>query len=200
MEQVVYYIFITVVSYYHKRQTFYMAERTVEIPNGIEIRKEGKTLVVRGPKGELKRDFVHGKINIELKGRQITVSSEEDRKRINAVLGTWQAHIKNMVVGVQKGWKCEMRLVFSHFPAKMSFKDSEFTIQNFLGERAPRSTRLPPGINVKIDKENITLAGSDKEIVGQAAGKIEKATKIVGYDRRIFQDGCFITKHPYAES
>ncbi len=81
----------------------------------------------------------------------------------------------------------------------MSVKDTEFTIQNFLGERAPRSTRLAPDVNVKIDKENITITGIDKEKVGQAAGKIEGVTRIVGFDRRIFQDGCYITKKPYTE-
>ncbi len=177
-----------------------MAERTIQIPEDVELRQEGKALAVKGPKGQLTREFIHGKIKIAVKDKKLLISSEEDRRQIKAIVGTWAAIINNMILGVSKGWKCEMKLVFSHFPAKMSLKDGEFVIQNFLGERAPRSAKLFPDVSVKIDKENIIITGADKERVGLAAGKIEKVTKIVGYDRRIFQDGCFIVKHPYLEN
>lgn len=177
-----------------------MPEKTIEIPEGVEVKKEGRSLDVKGKKGSLKRDFVHGKIKIEVKEKQLIISSGEDRRKIKATMGTWVALIKNMMSGVSKGWRCDMKLVFSHFPAKMSVKDNEFSIQNFLGERSARSAKMLHGVNIKIDKENITITGIDKEKVGLIAGKIEHVTKIVGYDRRIFQDGCFIVKHAYPES
>jgi len=177
-----------------------MPERTIEIPDGVEVSREGKTLAVKGKKGSLKRDFIHGKIKIDVKAKQIVLASQENRRKIKATLGTWEAIIKNMVIGVSRGWRCDMKLVFSHFPAKMSVKDNEFSIQNFLGERAARSAKMLEDVNIKIDKENIIISGIDKEKVGLVAGKIEHVTKIVGYDRRIFQDGCFIVKHAYPEN
>ncbi len=172
-------------------------ERLIEIPNGVSISKEGKLIVVKGPKGELKREFFSPKIKIIVEDKKVILSTEEKRRKVKAVLGTWAALIKNMAFGVSKGWKCEMKLVFSHFPAKMSCKDGEFVVQNFLGERAARSTKLPINVNVKVDKDNVTLTGIDREVVGTAASKIERVTKIVGFDRRIFQDGCFITKQTH---
>ncbi len=171
-----------------------MITREVEVPKGVNVSKEGKSLVVKGPKGELKRKFLQPKIKIEIKENQIILTSPEERRKIKAVMGSWQAHMNNMCLGVTKGWKCEMKLVFAHFPAKMTVKDNEFVIQNFLGERAPRSTNLPKDVAVKVDKENLVITGNDKETVGIAASKIEGVTRIVGFDKRVFQDGCFIVK------
>ena len=182
-----------------KKKAKVTTAREIDIPEGIQATRDGRFLVVKGPKGELKREFFHRQINVEIKDKKILISTEEKKRKTKAVLGSWSSHMANMMAGVKKGWKCEMKLVFSHFPAKMSFKDREFTVQNFLGERAPRVTRLPADVNVKVDKENVTLTGVDKEIVGAASGKIERVTKIVGYDRRIFQDGCYITKKTHLQ-
>lgn len=171
-----------------------MNQREVEIPDGVQVTKEKRLLSVKGPKGELSREFYHRQIKLDINNKKILLSTQEDRRKTKAVLGTWASLINNMILGVSKGWRSEMKLVFSHFPAKMSMKDNEFSIQNFLGERAPRSTKLPADVNVKVDKENIIITGLDKERVGMVGGKIEGVTKIVGYDRRIFQDGCYIVK------
>ena len=176
-----------------------MISRELEIPQGVQVSKEGKSIAVKGPKGEIKREFIQPQIKIDVQGSKVIIASQEDRRKIKALIGTWTAHIKNMCLGVTGGWRCEMKLVFAHFPAKMSMKENEFVIQNFLGERAPRSTKLPDGISVKIDKENVVITGIDKERVGIAAGKIEGVTRIVGFDKRIFQDGCFIVKPAYVE-
>jgi len=166
--------------------------REIELPQGVQVSKDGKFLIVKGPKGELKRKFVQPKIKIDIKDSKVILTSSESRRKIKAVMGSWASHIKNMALGVTKGWKCEMKLVFAHFPAKMTVKDSEFTVQNFLGERSPRSTKLPQDVSIKVDKENVTITGTDKETVGIAASRIEGVTRIVGFDKRIFQDGCFI--------
>ena len=171
--------------------------REIEIPNGVQVSKDGRTIIVKGIKGELKRNFLQPKIKIDIQENKVILSSNEDRRKINSVLGAWQAHIKNMCLGASIGWKCEMKLVFAHFPAKMSIKDNEFVIQNFLGERSSRSTKLPSDVSVKVDKENLTISGVDKEQVGIAASRIEGVTRIVGFDKRVFQDGCFITQHPH---
>ena len=172
-------------------------ERVVEAPKGVSLSMDGKLLAVKGPKGELKRQFSNRKIKVKVEANKVTLSSEESRRKTKAVLGTWAALIKNMALGVATGWKCELKLVFSHFPAKMIYKDGEFTVQNFLGERSARIVKLSSAVNVKIDKENVILTGIDKEMVGMAAGRVERVTRIVGFDRRIFQDGIFITKPTY---
>ena len=75
-------------------------------------------------------------------------------------------------------------------------KDNQVVIGNFLGERQSRSANIISGVNVKVDKDVILITGIDREKVGQVGANIEKATKITGFDRRVFQDGCYIIKKP----
>ncbi len=174
-----------------------MAEEIVVIPNGVDLSLNKSELTVKGGKGELKRAFRHPRIKLEIKDGKVRVSSNVERKEVRSVVGTWAALINNMILGVSKGWQCELRLVHSHFPAKMSVKDNQFIIQNFLGEKKPRIAKISSGVEIKVDKDTIVIKGTDKEKVGQAGGSIEKATRVIGYDRRVFQDGCYITQKAF---
>ena len=71
-------------------------------------------------------------------------------------------------------------------------------IRNFLGERSSRSAKILDGVEIKVEADKIRLSGADKEKVGQSAANIEQATHIKGYDRRVFQDGVYITQKPVA--
>ncbi len=173
-----------------------MSTVTFEIPNGVEFRKEEDFLIAKGPKGELKKLFKHPLIKISVKDNLVELKSNSEARKVKAIVGTWSALVKNMSVGVTKGYEAEVKLLHSHFPAKLEFKDNKIHVANFLGERRSRSTSLPAGVNVKIDKNVITITGADKEVVGQAGTRIERITKIQGFDRRIFQDGCYMVKKP----
>ncbi len=69
----------------------------------------------------------------------------------------------------------------------------EFVIENFLGERSPRRTRIVGETKVVVQGDQVVLTGSNVEDVGQTAANIERATKIRGFDPRVFQDGIYIT-------
>ncbi len=171
-------------------------ERTVDVPKGVNVEKKGNTLVVKGPKGELVRELKNVHAKIEIADGKVTFSSESERRRTKSSLGTLEAILENMIKGVTEGWECEVKVVHSHFPPKVSVKDNQVIIANFLGERESRKAKITPGVNVKVDKDVIVITGIDKEKVGQVGANIEKATKITGFDRRVFQDGCYITKKP----
>ena len=125
------------------------------------------------------------------KGDKIGVECDYPRRKDAALLGTWAAHIKNMVMGVTQGFEYKMKLVYSHFPVKMTYKDGEFVISNFLGERFPRRVKILGDTKVVIQGEFVTLSGINKEDVAQSTANIEQGTRIKRFDTRVFQDGIY---------
>jgi large subunit ribosomal protein L6 len=169
-----------------------MFEKTVEIPEGIDVSRDGNLLVVKGNKGELSRVFKDARIKISIENSTVRVSSEEERRKPKALVGTWAALIRNMIGGVQSGWEARLKVVYSHFPVKFSTEGNTFVIQNFLGEKNSRKAKIIEGTQVKAEKDEIIITGIDREKVGQTAANIEIAAKVTGFDRRVFQDGCHL--------
>lgn len=170
-----------------------MPEYEIEIPEGVVVSSDGHLFKFTGPKGELSREFVHPRIKIEQKDGKIILKSEDERKNVKAVMGTWRAHMNNMTTGVTKGWNASLKLVYAHFPVKLEHKDGKLIIKNFLGSRSDREAKVIEGVELKINGDEIKLSGIDKEKVGQSAANIEHATRVKGYDRRVFQDGIYLT-------
>lgn len=173
--------------------------KTVEIPEGVTVTINDNVVNVNGPNGQLSRKLDNPKIRIEVKDGEVELSTEFPRKAEYALLGTFHAHINNMVVGVTKGFQYEMKIVYNHFPLKVSIKDRNVVIDNFLGEKHPRIAKIVGDTKVANKGDEVTVTGPDKEDVGQTAANIESATKIKGYDPRVFQDGIYITKKGVAE-
>jgi large subunit ribosomal protein L6 len=171
-----------------------LLKKEIEIPPEVKVEKRGDEIIVSGPKGELRRKFIHPKLNIDIKGEKVEVWCELPKKKEKALVGTWAAHINNMIKGVTEGFEYELKLVYSHFPVKISVKGNEFHIENFLGEKRPRIAKILDGVKVTINKDIVKVTSIDKEKAGQTAANIELATRIKGYDPRVFQDGIYIVK------
>jgi large subunit ribosomal protein L6 len=167
--------------------------REIEIPEGVEASIENGTLNVKGPQGENKRTFKIHKIGFEKKDNKIMIGSKKATKIEKKMTNTMTAHIKNMIKGVQEKFEYKLKIVFSHFPITAEVQGNKVIIKNFLGEKIPRECLIPEGAEVKIEKDIITVSSVDKEIAGQAAANLESATKIRMRDRRVFQDGIYIT-------
>lgn len=176
-----------------------MLKNEIEIPEGLEVVLEKGRLNVKGAKGEMNRIFKNPSIKLEVSKERLTLISDTERRKVKAIMGTWNAIIKNMFLGASKGWKGELKLVYSHFPVKLKLEGNTLVIENFLGERKPRSVSVPEDLKVEVDKNAIYVSGVDKERVGQLCARIEQTAKVKGYDRRIFQDGIYITRKPYLE-
>ncbi len=179
-------------------------ERVVEIPEGVEVEIEGNRVRVSGPKGELERVFPLPKgIIVKKEDNKVIVEAYFARARQRAMVGTLAAHIRNMIVGVTKGYKYKLKIIYSHFPVNLKIDNDRnvLVISNFLGERAPRIAKILPGVSVRIDKKNndVIVEGIDIEKVGQTAANIELATKIKDKDRRKFMDGIYIYEKGVAE-
>jgi len=110
------------------------------------------------------------------------------------MVGTLAAHISNMIVGVTKGYEYKMKVVYSHFPIQLKSASDELVINNFLGERKSRSAKVLDGAKIEIGKDEVMVKGIDKERVGQTMANIEQATRVRGFDIRVFQDGIYLVE------
>ncbi len=170
-----------------------MYEQELTIPENVSVEVSVSKVKVKGQKGELEKSFELMKdMKIEKDGKKIKVSCESDRKKERALVGTFLAHIRNMVNGVANGYTYKLRVVYSHFPITVKLEKGKVIIQNFLGERKNRTADIVGKTDVKIQESEITVSGIDIDEVSQTAANIERATRIVGYDKKIFQDGVYI--------
>ncbi len=169
-------------------------EEKIEIPENVEITLVGNEIIVKGPKGELRRALSYPGVSIEKKDSYILVYSSTLRKRQRAMVGTFAAHIRNMIKGVTEGFEYKLKVVYSHFPISVKVKGKEVVIENFLGEKTPRKTKIFGNCEVIVKGNEIIVKGINKEEVGQTAANIEQATRIKDKDPRVFQDGIYLVE------
>ena len=170
----------------------------IQIPEGVEVEIEGRKVRVRGPKGAIERELWHPglRIGVDKDKNEVFIRTESTRKKQKAIAGTFASHINNMITGVREGFFYRLKAVHAHFPIQVAVtKDGRgVSISNFLGERRPRIAKLMDGVKVEIRGSEILVSGVDKEAVGQSAANIEQATRIKGYDPRVFQDGIYLVE------
>ena len=168
-------------------------EYKVAMPEGVSASIENAMLTVKGKQGEISRDFAHPLISVTLDGSDILVACEKATKREKCQIGTFNAHIKNMVNGVQKKFTYTLKICSSHFPMNVAVSGQTLTVKNFLGEKNARVADVPVGVSAKVQDKDIILESVDRELAGIAASRIEQLTRVTNKDRRIFQDGIYIT-------
>ncbi len=171
-----------------------LKEERVKIPDGVQVRLQGEKVVVAAKGVTLERVLSHPRVTLAVEGGEVRVRSEYPDRRDGALVGTFAAHLRNMILGVTEGFTYEMKIVYSHFPVKATVKGDEFVIENFLGEKFPRRADIRGSTKVEVKGDQVVLTGPDIEAVSQTAANIEQATKIKGFDPRVFQDGIYITK------
>ncbi|GEN88600.1 50S ribosomal protein L6 [Oceanobacillus sp. FSL W8-0428] len=142
--------------------------KPVEIPEGVELKFNGTTLTVKGPKGELTRDF-HPDIKINVEGNILTVARPSDHKDHRALHGTTRSLINNMVVGVSKGFEKSLEINGVGYRAQ---KQGNKTVVN-AGYSHPVELEPIDGIEIEVPKNTqIIVKGIDKELVGAVAANI----------------------------
>jgi len=170
-------------------------EVEIEIPEGITVELEDKKVKVSNGKDTNERNFNYN-FKMEKIGNKIKLSAKKSTKKEKKTLMSTRAHIQNMIRGLKEKYVYKLQVCAVHFPITTVIDKGEFIIKNFLGEVKPRKFKLKPGVEVKIEKEIITVQSHNKELAGQTAADMEIASKIRNRDRRVFQDGIFITKKP----
>ena len=170
------------------------AVRKVNIPDGVKASLDGMHLRVTGPKGQLSRNVRFPQVTVTCDGNEVVIATESRRKEITAMVGTLEAHTKNMFRGVTDGYEYRMKVVYSHFPIQLKLQGNKLEIANFLGEKKARHARIEQGVTAKVGNDEVVLTGIDRELVGTSAANIEHATHIRDRDPRVFQDGIYMVQ------
>lgn len=168
-------------------------KQEIPLPDAVTASFKDNILHIKGEKGEVSRIFSHPDFTISATNNAIQINCSIFRRKQRALMGTYIAHVNNMIQGVTKGFEYQMKTVYSHFPIKTSVEKNTFIIQNFLGERSPRKALILDGVNVEIKSDDIHITGIDIEKVGQTVANIERATRVRRRDIRVFQDGIYRT-------
>lgn len=166
--------------------------KSIEIPEGVEVKVEGRGVTVTGEKGTLTRDFSHTSVSIMLEGTVVKVGVKWPRKREASFVGTISSHIQNMITGVTKGFTYKLKIVFSHFPISVKVDGKKIVMENFTGERSPRIAKIMGETKVAVKGEDVIVQGLSIEDVSQTAANVEQATKIKVKDPRVFLDGIYV--------
>jgi len=170
-----------------------MYSKEVAIPEGITADVSGNKVKTAGQKGSLEKTFIMAPgMRMQKSDSKIVITVESERKKVRAIVGTVAAHIRNMIDGVTSGYSYRLRICYSHFPVTVKIEKDKVVIQNFLGSRTPRVAQILSGVEVKAEGSDIVVTGIDVDKVSQTAANIEQACRIVGFDKRRFQDGIFL--------
>ena len=144
----------------------------VEIPAGVTITVGDKEITVAGPKGTLKVP-VQENTTTKVEGNQAIVTRKNDEPKSRAWHGLQRALLNNAVEGVSKGYEKQLEIVGVGYRLSGGGKQIEMA----LGFSHPVKYNAPEGIELKVDKMQITVIGIDKQKVGQCAAEIRALKK-----------------------
>lgn len=147
-----------------------VAKKPIAIPEKTEVKVSGVTVSVKGPLGEIVRDFVPG---IEVKAENGTVLVTLKRPEDYVVWGTTASHIKNMLEGVTKGFS--RKLIVEGIGFKSDVKNGKLEMS--LGYSHPVSIEIPKDLKVTAEKNVITVSGVSAEKVGEFAAMVRAKKK-----------------------
>jgi large subunit ribosomal protein L6 len=162
-----------------------IGKKPIKVPAGVKVTIQDGQLEVEGKKAKLSALIPRG-IRFELNGDTLTAIRESDEKPFPAYHGLARALAANCIRGVTEGFSKDLDLVGIGY--KVDARPKAVTLN--LGYSHPIEFPLPPGINVKVEKQNktiqnyiatLTISGPDKQMVGQVAADIRSLRRPDAY-------------------
>ncbi|MBO0478129.1 50S ribosomal protein L6 [Vagococcus fluvialis] len=145
-----------------------IGNKPVVIPAGVTITQNGTTVTVKGPKGELTREFSPN-ITLNIEEGVVTLTRPDDSKENKTMHGTMRANLNNMVVGVSEGFAKALELIGVGYRAQLQGKKLVLNV----GYSHPIEFETPEGIEFEVPSNtSIIVKGSNKEVVGELAANI----------------------------
>jgi len=145
----------------------------IRVAKNVQVDVAGLSVKVKGPKGELSRDFPEG-VSFVVEDGKIVVARADDAKRTRAIHGLSRSLLANMVIGVSDGYTKTLELQGVGYRVTQSGEKVTLAV----GYSHPVEVVPPPGITLEVDgTTKVHVKGIDKELVGQVAANIRKVRK-----------------------
>ena len=144
-----------------------IGKKPIGIPDKVEVKVNGSTVDVKGPKGQLSYTFCK-EVKIAMADKALNVTPADDSARASALWGMSRTLLGNMVTGVTTGFTKTSE--FNGVGYKAAVSGSNLTLN--LGYSHPIDYKLPKGVDAKVLKNTIEFSGSDKELVGFVAAQV----------------------------
>ena len=145
-----------------------IGNKPITVPEGVEVKIDGQTITVKGPKGTLQKEF-HKNMKITLENNVITVVRPDNEPQNRSLHGLTRTLLNNMIEGTVKGF--ERKLEVNGVGYRASKKGNNLLLN--LGYSHPVEMEAPEGITFDVPTPNeIIVKGIDKELVGQTAAVV----------------------------
>ncbi len=144
-----------------------IGKQPVAIPSGIEVKLNGNILEFK--KGSVQRDLdTKGNVDVKIEGTNIVFASKSDDRKDRAFWGTYRSLSQNIIVGLTEGFVKQLEINGVGYRAAV--KGNVLELQ--LGFSHPVNYNFPKEIEIKVEKNLLTIKGVDKQVVGQVAAEI----------------------------
>ena len=145
-----------------------IGNKVIVLPAGVELSNKDNVVTVKGPKGELTREFSKD-IEIRVEGTEVTLHRPNDSKEMKTIHGTTRALLNNMVTGVSEGFKKELEMRGVGYRAQL--QGSKLVLA--VCKSHPDEVEAPEGITFELpNPTTIVVSGISKEVVGQTAAYV----------------------------
>lgn len=150
-----------------------IGEKTIVLSSTVNVTINNNNIVIKGPQGEMILD-VPKELSLNRKENNLVIERKNDDKKVRSLHGLYRQLINNAIVGVEKPWEKKLEVVGTGYTVKLQGEDLVFKI----GYSHLVTFKKQPGIKYAVEgNTKVTVAGYDKQLVGQVAYQIKMIRK-----------------------
>jgi large subunit ribosomal protein L6 len=147
-----------------------VGKKPIPIPKEVKVVLNDEGLMVKGPKGELKR-ILPPQLSVQVEANQVTIHPQDESQKVRALFGLFRTLVANMVKGVSEGFERVLEIQGVGYRAEL--QGNQLVLN--LGYSHPVPFQLPEGISAQVERQTrVVLRGIDRDLLGLTAARIRR--------------------------